>query len=59
MDLARGMPRSGVLGAAAADRRQSSPVQFQHGDLPGSFHSILLTSGLEPSRLQLEITRAC
>jgi EAL domain-containing protein (putative c-di-GMP-specific phosphodiesterase class I) len=33
-----------------------SPVQFQHGDLPGLVHSILLQTGLAPSRLELEIT---
>jgi diguanylate cyclase (GGDEF)-like protein/PAS domain S-box-containing protein len=33
-----------------------SPVQFQHGDLPGLVHSILLETGLSPSRLELEIT---
>jgi diguanylate cyclase (GGDEF)-like protein/PAS domain S-box-containing protein len=33
-----------------------SPVQFRHGDLPGLVHSILLETGLAPSRLELEIT---
>ncbi len=33
-----------------------SPVQFRHGDLPRLVHSILLESGLAPSRLELEIT---
>jgi diguanylate cyclase (GGDEF)-like protein len=33
-----------------------SPVQFRHGDLPGLVHSILLETGLSPSRLELEIT---
>jgi EAL domain-containing protein (putative c-di-GMP-specific phosphodiesterase class I) len=33
-----------------------SPVQFRHGDLPALVHSVLLTSGLSPSRLELEIT---
>jgi len=33
-----------------------SPVQFQHGDLPGLVHRILLETGLAPSRLELEIT---
>jgi len=33
-----------------------SPVQFQHGDLVGLVHSILLETGLAPSRLELEIT---
>jgi diguanylate cyclase (GGDEF)-like protein len=33
-----------------------SPVQFQHGDLPGIVHSALLESGLAPRRLELEIT---
>jgi len=33
-----------------------SPVQFQHGDLPGLVHSVLLESGLAPHRLELEIT---
>ena len=33
-----------------------SPVQFQHGDLANVVHSILLETGLSPSRLELEIT---
>jgi diguanylate cyclase (GGDEF)-like protein/PAS domain S-box-containing protein len=33
-----------------------SPVQFRHGDLPNLVHSILLETGLSPSRLELEIT---
>ena len=33
-----------------------SPVQFRHGDLPTLVHSILLQTGLSPSRLELEIT---
>jgi diguanylate cyclase (GGDEF)-like protein/PAS domain S-box-containing protein len=33
-----------------------SPVQFQHGDLAGLVHTVLLESGLKPSRLELEIT---
>jgi diguanylate cyclase (GGDEF)-like protein len=33
-----------------------SPVQFQHGDVVGLVHSILLETGLSPSRLELEIT---
>ncbi len=33
-----------------------SPAQFQHGDLVGLVHSILLETGLAPSRLELEIT---
>jgi diguanylate cyclase (GGDEF)-like protein/PAS domain S-box-containing protein len=33
-----------------------SPVQFQHGDLPGLLHSILLETGLSPNRVELEIT---
>lgn len=33
-----------------------SPIQFRHGDLPGLVHSILLETGLAPSRLELEIT---
>src|SRR5207244_3924643 len=33
-----------------------SPVQFQHGDLPGLVHSVLLDTGLAPGRLELEIT---
>jgi diguanylate cyclase (GGDEF)-like protein/PAS domain S-box-containing protein len=33
-----------------------SPVQFRHGDLPALVHSILLKTGLSPSRLELEIT---
>jgi diguanylate cyclase (GGDEF)-like protein/PAS domain S-box-containing protein len=33
-----------------------SPVQFQHGDLAALVHTVLLESGLKPSRLELEIT---
>jgi diguanylate cyclase (GGDEF)-like protein/PAS domain S-box-containing protein len=33
-----------------------SPAQFRHGDLPRLVHSVLLSSGLKPSRLELEIT---
>ena len=33
-----------------------SPAQFKHGDLPTLVHSILLQTGLSPSRLELEIT---
>jgi diguanylate cyclase (GGDEF)-like protein len=33
-----------------------SPVQFRHGDLAGLVHLILLETGLEASRLELEIT---
>ncbi|WP_299807324.1 EAL domain-containing protein [Tardiphaga sp.] len=33
-----------------------SPAQFMHGDLVGLVHSILQETGLEPGRLELEIT---
>jgi predicted signal transduction protein with EAL and GGDEF domain len=33
-----------------------SPVQFRYGELSALVHSILLDSGLAPSRLELEIT---
>jgi EAL domain-containing protein (putative c-di-GMP-specific phosphodiesterase class I) len=33
-----------------------SPIQFRHGDLVGLVHSVLLETGLSPSRLELEIT---
>ncbi len=33
-----------------------SPIQFHHGDLPSLVHSVLLETGLVPSRLELEIT---
>ncbi|MBR1221917.1 EAL domain-containing protein [Bradyrhizobium sp. U87765 SZCCT0131] len=33
-----------------------SPAQFKHGDLVGLVHSILLETGLQPGRLELEIT---
>jgi EAL domain-containing protein (putative c-di-GMP-specific phosphodiesterase class I) len=33
-----------------------SPIQFRHGDLPGLVHTVLLETGLAPSRLDLEIT---
>ena len=35
-----------------------SPVQFRLGDLPRLIHSILLETGLAPSRLELEITES-
>jgi diguanylate cyclase (GGDEF)-like protein/PAS domain S-box-containing protein len=35
-----------------------SPVQFQHGDLVGLVHTVLLETGLTPSRLELEITES-
>jgi diguanylate cyclase (GGDEF)-like protein len=33
-----------------------SPVQFRYGDLPNLVCSVLLETGLEPARLELEIT---
>jgi diguanylate cyclase (GGDEF)-like protein len=33
-----------------------SAVQFQHGDLPGLVHAVLLETGLPARRLELEIT---
>ena len=33
-----------------------SPIQFRRGDLPALVHSILLETGLKPSRLELEVT---
>jgi len=33
-----------------------SPAQFMHGDLVGLVHSILIETGLQPDRLELEIT---
>lgn len=33
-----------------------SPVQFRYGDLAALVHTVLLETGLEPSRLELEIT---
>ena len=35
-----------------------SAIQFRHGDLPGLVHSVLLETGLAPSRLELEITES-
>jgi EAL domain-containing protein (putative c-di-GMP-specific phosphodiesterase class I) len=35
-----------------------SPVQFRYGDLPGLVHRILLETGLNPGRLELEITES-
>jgi diguanylate cyclase (GGDEF)-like protein len=35
-----------------------SPVQFRHGDLPALIHSVLLETGLQASRLELEITES-
>ena len=33
-----------------------SPAQFKQGDLPALVHTVLLQTGLSPSRLELEIT---
>ncbi|HZP75382.1 MAG TPA: EAL domain-containing protein [Pseudolabrys sp.] len=33
-----------------------SPIQFQHGDLTGFVHGLLLETGLAPGRLEFEIT---
>src|SRR6476661_7281860 len=33
-----------------------SPIQFRHGDLAGLVHTVLLETGLAPTRLELEIT---
>lgn len=33
-----------------------SPAQFMHGDVVGLVHSILIETGLQPGRLELEIT---
>ncbi len=33
-----------------------SPVQFRYGDLPQLVHEVLFQSGLDPKRLELEIT---
>jgi diguanylate cyclase (GGDEF)-like protein len=35
-----------------------SPVHFRYGDLPALVHTILLETGLRPSRLELEITES-
>ena len=35
-----------------------SPLQFRYGDLPSFVHSVLLNTGLKPSRLELEITES-
>lgn len=35
-----------------------SPVQFRHGDLPALVHTVLLETGLAPSRLELEVTES-
>jgi diguanylate cyclase (GGDEF)-like protein len=35
-----------------------SPIQFRHGDLPALVHAILLETGLQASRLELEITES-
>jgi diguanylate cyclase (GGDEF)-like protein/PAS domain S-box-containing protein len=35
-----------------------SPIQFRHGDLVSVVHTVLLQTGLAPSRLELEITES-
>ncbi|WP_353622861.1 bifunctional diguanylate cyclase/phosphodiesterase [Aliirhizobium terrae] len=35
-----------------------SPVQIAHADMPAIVHSVLLETGLKPSRLELEITES-
>jgi EAL domain-containing protein (putative c-di-GMP-specific phosphodiesterase class I) len=56
MDAARGLCRGGVLAGAAASQRHLSPVQFRHGNLSGLVKSVLTETGLDPGRLELEIT---
>jgi diguanylate cyclase (GGDEF)-like protein/PAS domain S-box-containing protein len=35
-----------------------SPAQFHHGDLVGMVHTMLLETGLSPSRLEIEVTES-
>jgi diguanylate cyclase (GGDEF)-like protein/PAS domain S-box-containing protein len=35
-----------------------SPAQFQHGDLVGMIHTVLLETGLSPARLEIEVTES-
>ena len=56
MDPARGLPRGGVLAEAAADRDQSVAGAVPPRRSAGLVHSVLLETGLPPSRLELEIT---
>jgi diguanylate cyclase (GGDEF)-like protein len=59
--LGEGILREACREAASWSRRLAiavnlSPVQFRHGDLASTVHSILLETGLSPDRLELEIT---
>src|SRR5262249_39047993 len=61
LDISEWVLRTACGEAASWPRRLQiainlSPVQFRHGDLPGLVHGILLETGLEPNRLELEIT---
>jgi diguanylate cyclase (GGDEF)-like protein len=59
--LGEGILREACREAASWSKRLAiavnlSPVQFRHGDLASTVHSILLETGLSPDRLELEIT---
>ena len=61
LDISEWVLRTACREAASWSRRLQvavnlSPVQFRHGNLPGMVHGVLLETGLEPSRLELEIT---
>jgi len=61
LPLARELLRQACAEAASWEKPlriavNVSPLQFRHGDLPGLIDEVLLETGLEPERLELEIT---
>jgi EAL domain-containing protein (putative c-di-GMP-specific phosphodiesterase class I) len=61
LPLARELLRQACTEAASWEKRlriavNVSPLQFRHGDLPGLIDEVLVETGLEPERLELEIT---
>ncbi|AZO76302.1 hypothetical protein BLM15_00860 [Bosea sp. Tri-49] len=61
LPLARELLHQACTEAASWEKRlriavNVSPLQFRHGDLPGLIDEVLLETGLEPERLELEIT---
>ncbi len=61
LPLARELLRQACAEAASWEKPlriavNVSPLQFRHGDLPGLIDEVLVETGLEPERLELEIT---
>ena len=58
MGHAQGLCYRRLLGRALPIAVNLSPVQFTHGGLPETVHSILVETGLSPKRLELEVTES-